>query len=128
MQVRGSDPWVELYPLVIGLIGIFVYTIGLVKREGCFSFAPPIFHLFLTWLDIVARIHDGPPDACVLGREVRVLRVLQTTLMECVTWSIIRFLGTEQPLLLGGLKLLLQHGSGVGTLRPVTVDENVTHI
>ena len=60
-------------------------------------------------------------------RKVRVLRVPQAILEEDIG-ACLCLLCAGLPSRLVAQELLLEHGRCVGSLRPITVDENVTHI
>ena len=98
------------------------------QRERGFGFAPSFLHLFLIELNIITRVDDGPPDARVFRRQVWIFRVSQTLLVKGVTSSIVGLPCAEFPRLIWCHKLLFKHWSCVGTLGPISIDEDVAHI
>ena len=64
------------------------------QREGSLSLAPALLHLLLVKLDVVAGIDDGPADAGVLWRQIRILLVPETLLEESVSLALFGLLGS----------------------------------
>ena len=127
MQVWRANSRVELKALLVRLLGVFVDVVCLVQGERGLSFAVPLLHLLRARLDVVASVDDAPSDPGVARRKVRVLSVPQAILEEDIC-ACLCLLCTGLPSGLVAEELLLEHGRCVGTLRPITVDENVTHI
>lgn len=98
------------------MLGVLINGVGFVQGEGGFGFAPALLHLLLVELDIIAGVDDGPADAGVLGRKIRILLVPETLLEEDVPLSFVGLLGAEGPAFFGSQELLFEHGRSVGTL------------
>ena len=61
-------------------------------------------------------------------RQSWILLIPQTLFEKNVTWTFIGLLCSEGPRFLSGEEALFKHRSGIRALRPVTIDEDVTHI
>ena len=92
-------------------------------RDAARRTVETIQHVVQGRLDVVTGVHDGPADANVLRRVVRIHAEPQRRLVEGVA-CLACPLGALEPSLVRGVELLFDDWDVVSALRAITVRED----
>lgn len=127
MNLRRAHSWILRNSVIISLISVLEAGIGFVERHGGFSFIPSLFSFFLVGLNVIAGVDNWPSDSNVFWWQVWVGTILQALPIECVARPVIGLCCSSVPCLIGSCKLLLDNRHVIGSLRSVSIYEDVAH-